>query len=145
VTSIFKQKNQSTLLLLFFFGLLLKLPIFFNAKFPAEKIYDGFIYNGLADFFQPLVQSLPLLPTMVAYLLIFFQVYLITSFINNHRLMLQTNFLSGMAYLILTSLVKEFNILSPQLIASTIFIVVFILLFQIHNKKSVPENLLRTK
>jgi hypothetical protein len=108
VIHIFKQKNQSILLPLFFFGVLLKLPIFFNPKLPTEKIYDGFIYNRLADFFHPVTQSFPLFPAIAAYLLIFFQVYVISSFINNNKLMPQANFLSGMAYLLLTSFVKDF-------------------------------------
>ncbi len=52
---------------------------------------------------------------------------------NDNRMMQRQNFLPGMAYLIVTSLVPEWNYFSAPLFANTILILVLAGLFHTHN------------
>ena len=127
--------------MLFILGLLLKLPVFFDAKPPIIKEHDSLAYIGLVNSLKPIAVLFPSIYVIIAYLLIFTQIVLVSFFINNNKLMLKANFLPGMSYMILTSLMPEFNVLSSPLIASTIYVALFLLLFSGHNQKTTKDNI----
>lgn len=132
---VFRQKNPGNLFVLFLIGIALKLPAFFGIYEPIIKPHDNAAYLYFVEFLKPFAHIFPGIYTLIAYLFIFLQTYLLGFFINNDRLMNKVNFLPGMAYMLLTSLIPEFNRLSSPLLVSTIFISVFIILFAAHNEK----------
>lgn len=135
VTGVFRQKNPGNIFMLFIIGILLKLPAFFEGAPPIVKQLDSKTYRYIVSFFEPVSFIMPSIFAILAFLLVFFQTYLLTIFINNNRLMVKANFLPGMAYMLVTSLLPEFNRFSSPLIVSTLFILLFIILFSAHNEK----------
>lgn len=132
---VFRQKNPGNIFMLFIIGVLLKLPAFFESAPAIVKQRDSETYRYIVNFIEPAAIVLPSLFAILAFLLVFLQTYLLTLFINNNRLMLKANFLPGMAYMLITSLLPEFNRFSSPLIVSTLFILLFIILFSAHNEK----------
>lgn len=144
MTGVFRQKNPGNLFMLFIIGVLLKLPSFFGGTQPIIKERDSFTYLYIVNMIKPVAYIFPSIYSIIAFLLIFLQAYLITIFINNNRLMNKANFLPGMAYMLITSLLPEFNMLSSPLIISTLFIAIFIIIFSAHNEKITRGSIFNT-
>lgn len=127
--------------MLFILGVLLKLPVFFKTLPPVVKPADGFFYHSFLNFLSPVGNSLPPIYSIIAFAINMGQAFMLTNFVNGNRLMLKSNYLAGMALVIITSFLPVFNVLSAPLVASPFLLLGFILLFKSHNQKSNNSNI----
>jgi hypothetical protein len=130
VIGIFKQKNPGNILLLLLLGILIKLPMFLNPYVPAPGEDDGVLYAGILNLLQPAGHNLPRLYPILAFILMFTQAIVLTRFINNQRMMNRSSYLPGMSYLIITSLIPEWNYFSAPLLVNTILVFLFSAMFK---------------
>jgi hypothetical protein len=137
VIGIFKQKNPINILLLAVFGVLIKLPMLLYPHEPVVRPGDGVLYDALLKFFTPTAKSFPPFFPLFAFLLLFVQAIVLSRFINNQRMMNKTNYLPGMAYLLITSLLPEWNYFSAPLIINSILLFVLSGLFKVYNQDNV--------
>jgi len=137
VIGIFKQKNPANLLILFVVGVLIKLPIFMEPHKPVVHKSDGLLYRAILAFLDPVSASLPFLYPLLAFLILFLQAAVLTRFINNQRMTNKSTYLPGMAYILVTSLLPEWNYFSAPLLVNTILLFVLFALFGIYNKPNV--------
>lgn len=125
--------------MIFILGLLLKLPWLLlpaaqNGKRAVViRPQDGFLFDRLLRFLEPVTDVFPSFYAVMAFLLLFWQAYLLTNFINNQRLVNKANYLPGMALMLVSSFIPEFNYLSAPLIVSLLFLLSFIFIFRAHN------------
>ncbi len=133
---IFKQKNPVNLLLLLILGILIKLPMFMHPHMPELRQGDGLLFAGILNFLNPAAQNFPLLYPILAFALLFVQAVVLNAFINNQRMMTKATFLPGMAYLVITSLLPEWNYFNPPLLANSILLLVLSWLFSIYNQSN---------
>ncbi|MCR6720034.1 MAG: hypothetical protein NVV59_06970 [Chitinophagaceae bacterium] len=131
---IFKQKNPANLLILLFMGIGIKLPMFLNPQQPVIREEDGILFNGLLRQTVSLSTSMPLFFPVITFLLLFVQAVVLTRFINNQRMMTKPSYLPGMAYLLITSLLPEWNIFSAPLLINSILLFILSSLFSIYNQ-----------
>jgi len=136
VIGIFKQKNPANILLLLIFGVLIKLPMFGNPHVISSQNEDSILYKAILNFLQPYSKSFPAIFPLITFALLFLQAMILTRFINNQRMVNWPGYLPGMAYLLITSLFSEWNILSAPLIVNTILLFVLSGLFKIYNQQS---------
>lgn len=136
MTGIFKQKTPGNIILLIILGILLKLPSFFQAKGPVIKSNDGVLYVKIVTFLTTAVGNSAFVFSLLAFLLNLIIAFTLLIFINKHRLMKKPNFLGGMSYLIITSLLPSFNWFSSSLLASVFLFPAFTLLFKSYNSKT---------
>jgi len=122
VTGTFKANNPYNTFLLFVYGLLLKLPIFLHVSIPQPQQIDGFLYKYLLKWLAPVGHDLPLIYPVITYLLLYTQAVTFNRLVNEQRLMQKPNYLTGMSYLLVTSLFSEWNMLSAPLIINTLLI-----------------------
>lgn len=126
----FKQKSPGNVVILLIFGLLLKLPLFLFPKNALLTQADGPLY-------QWLVSGLPeqngLLASVLAFGLVYVQALLVTYIANEYRMVSRQNYLPGMAYFLITSLMPQWSQLSAPLLATTLVIWIFIQLFRLYN------------
>lgn len=134
---IFKQKNPANLLVLLVAGALIKLPIFLEPHVPVERSSDGALYAAILRLLHPAGKSFSLLYPILAYLLLFLQAVALTRFINNQRMTNKSTYLPGMAYMLVTSLLPEWNVFSAPLLVNGILMFVLSALFGIYNKQNV--------
>ncbi len=134
---IFKQKNPANILLLLIFGILIKLPMFLYPHEPVVRPGDGVLYEGILRFFAPTARSFSPFYPLCAFGLLFLQAMVLTRFINNQRMMNKVNYLPGMAYLLITSLLPEWNYFSAPLLINSILLFVLSGLFRIYNQDNV--------
>jgi hypothetical protein len=136
VIGIFKQKGPATFFLLLVFGVLLKLPMFLHPNIIESKDSDGLLYKAILDFLRPTGKTYPALYACLAMALLLLQSFVLTRFMNNQKMMNRPNFFPGMAYLLITSLIPEWNFFSAPLIVNTILVFVLSGLFKIYNQQN---------
>lgn len=133
---IFKQKNPANVFLLLVFGVLLKLPAFLHPHVPVIEPGHGILFQKILRFLEPIGRSSPVIYPVLAYLLIFLQAVLLNRFINSQRMTNKASFYPGMAYMLITSLLPEWNFFSAPLIINTILLFILSGLFKIYNQQN---------
>lgn len=127
---LFKQKSPGNVVVLLIFGLLLKLPLFLYPHNSAVTDNDGPLYKWLIN---SLSSNNAFFSSLISFGLLYLQALLITYIANEYRMMSRQNYLPGMSYLIITSLLPEWSYLSAPLVTTTFVIWIFILLFRLYN------------
>lgn len=128
--AIFKQKSPGNVAVLFLFGLLLKLPLFLHPKQIVARPIDGRLYQWLIARFPT---EHFILYSLIAFALLYIQALMINFLVNEYRLIAKPTYLPAMAYILITSLMPEWNNLSSPLLANTFIIWMFIYLFKLYN------------
>jgi len=141
VTGTFKANNPYNTFLMLIYGILLKLPMFLHPKVPQEQLIDGFLYRVLLKWLQPIAGGFPVLYAIIAFLLLYTQAVSFNKMVNELRLMQRPNYLTGMSYLLVTSLFTEWNMLSSPLIINTLLIWVWARMSALHNDTSPKTTL----
>lgn len=138
---IFKQKNPANIFLLLVFGIAIKLPMFQHPHIVSGKPGDSAIYKAILLFFEPAGRSNPVLFPILTFLLLFTQALMLTRFINSQRMMNKPTYFPGMAYMLITSLLPEWNYFSAPLMVNTIFLLVLSGLFNIYNQPNAKGSI----
>ena len=133
---IFKQKNPANIFLLLVFGVLIKLPLFLHPHIIAGRAGDGLLYKAILEFLEPTGRSFPALYSCLAFGLLLLQAIMLTRFMNTQRMMNRSTYFPGMAYLLITSLIPEWNLFSAPLIVNTIFVFILSGLFKIYSQQN---------
>lgn len=133
MTGTFKANNPYNTFLLFLYGLLLKLPVFMQPRVPHPQQIDGFLYKALLKWLEPFGNNLPLIYPIIVYGLLYTQAITFNKLVNDQRLMQKPNYLTGMSYLLITSLFTEWNTLSAPLIINTMLIWVWARMSALYN------------
>ena len=141
MTGTFKANNPYNTFLLFVYGLLLKLPMFLKPTVPQPQQIDGFLYKALLKWLQTFGNGFPLIYAIIAYLLLYTQAISFNRLVNEQRLMQKPNYLTGMSYLLVTSLFIEWNTLSAPLIINTLLIWVWAKMSGLYNNPN-PKSAL---
>jgi Family of unknown function (DUF6427) len=141
VTGTFKANNPYNTFLLFVYGILLKLPMFLHPKVPQVQQIDGFLYRALLKWLQPIVGNFPGIYAIFAFLLLYSQAVSFNKLVNDLKLMQKPNYLTGMSYLLVTSLFTEWNMLSAPLIINTFLIWVWARMSGLHNDANPKTSL----
>jgi len=136
VIGVFKQKNPANILLLLVFGVLIKLPMFMHPHLPVGRPADGELFDAILRFLQPTGRSYPGLYPLLAFALLYIQALALTNFVNSQRMMVRPNFLPGMAYLLITSLLPEWNYFSAPLLINSVLLLILSGLFRIYNQQN---------
>ena len=119
-------------------GILIKLPIFTNSAPPPEAgENEAFLYREAVLFLKSVGNNDGLLFGVITYFLLFTQALQLNSLINKNRMMQRLNFLPATAYLVITSLMPEWNKFSAPLVVNTLVLLIFSGLFKISNQYSI--------
>lgn len=128
--AVFKQKSPGNIAVLFIFGLVLKLPLFLYPRDITASANDGRLYQWLVTQLPP---SNALVCALIAFGLLYIQSLMINYMVNEYRMMARQNYLPAMAFLLITSLMPEWNYLSAPLLANTFIIWMFTYLFSLYH------------
>ena len=131
--ALFKQKSPANLIVLLIFSLLIKMPLFLYSKDITATAHDGRLYHLFLSFFTTPGKSNGLTCSVVAFTLLYGQGLLLNYLVNENRMTSRQTFLPAMAYMLISSLLPEWNYLSAPLVATTIIIWCFIKVFKLYN------------
>lgn len=132
---LFKQKAPANIVLLFLFGLLIKLPIFLYPKVITVPQTDGPLYTAFIRFIGNSGSGL-IIASLLALFLLYVQSLMLNYMINEYRLTNHQTFLPAMAYMLITSLLPEWSYMSAVLLSNSFIILMFIILFSLYNAAS---------
>jgi hypothetical protein len=133
VTGIFKANNPSGNALLFVYALVLKIPMFLHTSAPNVQPLDGVLYKSFLQLINPVAKGLPFIYSIITFLLLFIQAIGFNKIVNDQRLLKQNNYLTGMSYLLITSLFADWFSLSAPLIVNTFIIWIFTKITVLYN------------
>ena len=122
-------------------GILIKLPLFTNPAPPPELADNaGILYREVVIFLRSAGKNGGLLFAVITYFFLFTQALQLNSLINKNRMMQRLNFLPATAYLVITSLMPEWNHFSAPLMVNTLVLFIFSELFKISNQFSIKST-----
>jgi hypothetical protein len=135
VIALFKQKSPANVAVLFIFGLLIKIPLFLYPETVQATAAEGAFYNYLVSLLG-VSGTHTFTNGFIAFLLLYAQALMLNHQVNEYRMTTHQTFLPAMGYIMITSLVPEWNYLSPQLVAATLIIWAFGKLFRLYNQQA---------
>ncbi|MEO6229945.1 MAG: DUF6427 family protein [Ferruginibacter sp.] len=141
MTGVFKSNNPYNTFLLFVYGLLLKLPLFIHPVIPQPRATDGFLFKALLSQLDVIGKSVPIIYSFISFILLFSQAITLNRLVNDQRLMQRPNYLTAMAYILITSLFSEWDVLSAPLIINTLLIWVWSRMSKLHNTQHANTSL----
>lgn len=136
MTGIFKANNPSGNAILFGYAILLKLPMFLHHSAPQLQVMDGIFYKNILQLLQPVAEGIPSIYNIFTFSLLVIQAISINKITSNLKLHRQNNYLTGMSYLLVTSLFSEWFSLSAPLIVNTFLIWIWGKLCTLYNNPS---------
>lgn len=122
MTGTFKANNSYNSFLLLLYAVLLKLPMFLHPKVPQPQQIDGVLYRTIISGLQPVLAGIPFIYSVIAFLLLYTQAVAFNKLVNDQRIMQRPHYLTGMSYLLITSLFVEWNVFSSPLIINSLLI-----------------------
>jgi hypothetical protein len=141
VTGVFRSNNSYNNFLLLLYGIFLKLPIFLHPKVPQPQQTDGFLYKVLLNWLAPIGKGLPVIYPLIAFFLLYTQAVYFNKVVNDQRIMQRPHYLTGMSYLLISSLFMEWNVLSSPLIINSLLIWVWAKMSGLYNNQN-PKSAL---
>ena len=144
MVGLFKSNNPLSIVMLFFYGLVLKFSSFADPHIPVAHPTDGFLYHTLIWYLQGIGHQTPVIYPIITYILVFTQAITLNNLIINQRLLPKANFLPAMSYLLITSFFPEWWQLSSTLIVNSLLVWVWArmsVLYGNHKAKMVLFNI----
>jgi len=136
VIGTFKANNPNNNFLLLLYGLAIKFHLFLYPSLPKQHGSDGILYTSSVSWLTKNFSTLPILFSIISFAFLYAQAVGFNKHVNDQRMMARPNYLTGMAYLLLTSLFSDWFPLSAALVANTLLIWVWAKLSALHNSNS---------
>lgn len=118
-------------------GVFIKVPMFMKPHPAVLRPADGILYEGIINLFASTAKSNPIFYPLLTFVLLFIQAVILNRFINTQRMVSKPTYLPGLAYMLITSLLPEWNYFSAPLLCNTILLFILSALFGIYNKPNV--------
>lgn len=133
---IFKQKAPTNALLLFVYALVLKFPLFLHPYSPLLHSEDNYIYRYVLTGLNSLFGHAALPFAILSFILLFSQATLLNSICNYHKILPRANYLPGMSYILVTSLLPDWSHFSAPLLVNSIIIWTWYRMIALYNSTS---------
>lgn len=101
-------------------GAVIRIPFFIQPSFALIDPDAGYLYLIFNRYVGTAIQSVPMLSPLLAYLIIFIQGLSLNGFINSQKLYGSPHLLFVYAYVLFSSLIPEWNSISPLLFVNAI-------------------------
>lgn len=122
MVGIFRQKNAGNALVLLIYAFFLKFYIFLHPYMPVLHKEDNYLYRFILTGLNSVFGNSSLPYSVLSFFLLFSQATLFNSICNYHKILPKTNYLPGMAYILLTSLLQDWNHFSAPLLINSLMI-----------------------
>jgi hypothetical protein len=118
----FRQKNPGYILLLVVYALALKFPMFLHPVAPALHPEDNYLYRLILKALDSMLHQNALAYSILTFLILLSQALLFNRICNHEKVLPKPNFLPGMSYLLITSLLADWSHFSAPLLINSIMI-----------------------
>jgi len=116
--------------------------MFTNPQAPPHANENAAVlYVEIIKFLRSFRQDDGFLFSIVTFAILFTQALQLNSLINKNRMMQRVNFLPAAAYLVITSLIPEWNHFSAPLLVNSLVLLIFSSLFKLSNQQSIKGSI----
>jgi hypothetical protein len=122
VVGLFKRKNPGNAILLLIYALVLKFPVFLYPRVPVPSPTDSYLYSRVLGFLLTVTGGAGVVFSLLSFFILFIQASLFNRIANHHKLFPKPNFLPGMAYILVTSLIPSWSFFSAPLLVNLLMI-----------------------
>jgi hypothetical protein len=136
VIGIFKQKASTNALLLFVYALVLKFPLFLHPFPPVLHAEDNYLYRFILTALNSLFGRATMPYAILSFIILFSQATLLNSICNFHKMLPRPNYLPGMCYILVTSLLPDWGHFSAPLLINSIIIWCWYKMVALYNSPS---------
>jgi hypothetical protein len=144
VPGIFRTSNPFSIVVLFFYGIILRYASFGAPSVPIAQPADGFLYHALLRSLGNMSNGSGVIFPVLSYLLVFAQALMLNVFFHRHKLVARPNYLPALCYILITSLFPEWWQLSSTLIVNTILIWAWNNMTALYKKGKAKQIILNT-
>ena len=137
----FKNNNPSGKALLFVYAIALKFPLFFKTNKIIALPTDGILFKFIGNIINTIGTSFSPIYGIVTFILLFSQAIMINKIAVGQKLHKQNNYLTGMSYLLFTSLFLEWFTLSAPLLVGTFLLFAFNKICTLYNNPNPKTSL----
>jgi hypothetical protein len=135
VIGIFRQKTPANTFILLFYALVLKFPLFLHPVAPELHPEDNYLYRVILHGLDSVAHNAPVLYSLLTFLLLVSQATLLNRICNHHKVLPKPNYLPGMSYILITSLLPDWGHFSAPLLINTIMIWVWYRMMELYNSQ----------
>lgn len=132
---IFRQKSPANAIVLLFYALFLKLPLFLHPVAPVLYPEDNYLYRLILHGLDSVFHNAPFFYSVLTFLLLMGQALLLNRISNHHKVLPKPNFLPGMSYILITSLLPDWGHFSAPLLINMIMIWVWHRMMELYNSQ----------
>ncbi len=136
---IFKQKNPGNAFLLLVYALVLKFSIFIHPVVPVLHKEDNYLYRLILNALDSLFHNTPIFFSVLTFFLLFTQATLFNRICNYQKILPRPNYLPGMSYILVTSLLPDWNHFSAPLLINSLMIWIWYRMIALYNN-SRPDS-----
>lgn len=122
MVGLFKRKNPGNAILLLIYALVLKFPVFLYPRVPVPSPTDSYLYSRVLGFLLTVTGGAGVVFSLLSFFILFIQASLFNRIANHHKLFPKPNFLPGMAYILVTSLIPSWSFFSAPLLVNLLMI-----------------------
>ncbi|HSZ33465.1 MAG TPA: DUF6427 family protein [Puia sp.] len=133
---IFKQKASTNALILFVYALVLKFSLFLHPFPPVLHSEDNYLYRLILNVLNSLFGHAALPYSILSFIILFAQATLLNSICNYHKMLPRANYLPGMCYILITSLLPDWGHFSAPLLVNSILIWCWYRMVALYNSPS---------
>ena len=133
MVGIFKQKNPGNALLLLVYALVLKFSVFIHPAVPVLHKEDNYLYRLILYALDSVFHNAPVFFSVLTFFLIFTQATLFNRICNYHKILPKPNYLPGMSYILITSLLPDWNHFSSPLLLNSIMVWIWYRMIGLYN------------
>ena len=138
---LFSESNPLNIFLLFILGAVIRIPFFINPSLPIIDSDMGYLYILFNDYAGTAIRSVTVVSHLLAYLIIFIQGLSLNGFVNSQKLYGSSHLLFVYAYVLFSSLVPQWNSLSPLLFVNAIMTYIIPKMVHLYQSKQVQGEL----
>ena len=110
--------------------------MFLHPYTPQPQQVDGFLYRTILNALKPAATQCSLIFPVITFILLYLQAVYFNKLVNDLRIMQRPHYLTGMSYLLITSLFSEWNVLSSPLIINSLLIWVWSKMSGLHSDQN---------
>ncbi|WP_118972273.1 DUF6427 family protein [Taibaiella koreensis] len=139
--NLFRSYNPYSVIVLFLVAIFLKLAILIHPEMAFAAGHSQVVWLKLAGFLQAFLGNSAFLITFFALVNLFGQAIFLNRIANRHHLYPRATYLPALSYILVTSLFKDWNYLSAELVSNWLVLAMLSAMLQLYSPTDVRKQI----
>lgn len=137
----FKANLPYNNFLLLIYGLVIKWVLFLKPVLVPLSKEDTFLFKSIHHFVTGISTNFTHFTSILVFALVYIQVIMLNRLVSNQKMFLKPNYITGMTYILVTSMFSSFNTFSSTLLSATILISTLSFLSKLSNTPNPKKSI----